>query len=85
MWYVLFSAWWLLGMAGAFLLWLDWKRHFPEDMPDRCPTRRAALGIFLGGFAGALTLVVGVVVTLIGWLSGLVKRGNFEWWQKPIC
>jgi hypothetical protein len=84
---LLFFAWWLVGVSGCYLLWLDWK--WASTPKRRCPTPKGVLGMVLGGFAGPLTLIMGTTVLVAGFLSNqsdAIQRSTFgKWMNTPLC
>lgn len=74
------TGYFVCGMLGGYLLWLDWVRHFEQY---RCPTPRAILGMLAVSILGPIPLAVGSVVLCANWLENNFRWG--KWWKSPVC
>lgn len=81
--YFLLMLWWASGVLGGYLMWLDWKYKFPEDV-GRCPTRAGALAIFFAGALGALILLSALFIRFADYFDEREQNPD-SWWRKPIC
>jgi hypothetical protein len=82
--FILFTVWFILGLAGAYLVWLvDESFNFKF----RRPTPRAILlGVLSGAAIGPVLLAIGIMFLAIGacfWINDNFLVGT--WWTRPIC
>lgn len=71
--------WFLAGLAGSYLIWVDYLRIFKKPP---CPTPKAILGILIGSFLGGVILIVGLFATFASFLEGDIGSA---WWSTPLC
>jgi hypothetical protein len=74
-------VWFVLGLIGAYLLFLDWQLIFKEPL---CPTPIQIIQMCLTAWMGLCILVAGVLVMIIRYFNHC-KNKDRNWWNTPIC
>lgn len=78
---ILLFLWWITGMVGAYVAWLDEFRG-PYNT-NNCPSPRALVIMLVFGWVGPILLGVALSFWFFDWLRETLPAKS--WWSTPIC